>query len=61
VRERVGGKGRGVGRGKRGVMTQSLYAHINKGKKNYGIIFAAQNKCCFFHYIKNGRNIKYKL
>jgi hypothetical protein len=35
---------KGEGRGKRGIMTQSLYAHMNKGnKKRNGIFFSGQS------------------
>jgi hypothetical protein len=34
-RREEGVEGKGAGGGKGGVMTQSLYAHMNKGKKNF--------------------------
>jgi hypothetical protein len=63
-RREEGVEGKGAGGGKGGVMTQSLYAHMNKGKKNF---LNAQQTCNslalrtqeFMCYIKNRRERLY--
>jgi hypothetical protein len=49
----VGGKGEG--RGKEGVMTQSLYAHINKGnKKQFDLELFRTHFCSPAQVVKRG-------